>query len=283
MMPEKYSYSKIDTYKSCPFKYKLQYVDKNYVFVGSIATEFGTAIHETEEAVGKCFLENKPIDYVSIKNNLILKFAKIEAKYYNDYHTKDTKSDRTYKEKAYEYLQTGIYRLENFLKQNPNYRIIALEKKFSFEFDTEHTFTGAIDRIFFDESTGTYLLQDIKSWAVEADKNTITTPLQFVVYSLAIQQMYNCSENDIICQYDLPLVGIVQDAGTFGFMKRGLEKLNKLFESIKSQDYTPNPSPLCHWCNFCSTNTNAPEYVKLLCPYHSNWTREHPTFQNEME
>ena len=77
---EKFSYSKLDTYVQCPFKFKLKYVDGHYIFNSSIATEFGTLIHETEETIAKNIINNEPIDYVKLKNNIILKLSELQKK-----------------------------------------------------------------------------------------------------------------------------------------------------------------------------------------------------------
>ena len=104
-MSNKYSYSKINLYEDCPFKYKLQYVDGNYVYIGSIATEFGTAIHECEEAIAKCIQSNMPINYVQIKNDFILKCIDLQIKYPNDFYTEDNKSSRNYKDTCFNELK----------------------------------------------------------------------------------------------------------------------------------------------------------------------------------
>ena len=53
MIQEKYSYSSIACFKQCPYKYKLIYIDHNFIPCPSIATDFGTLIHHIEEQIGK--------------------------------------------------------------------------------------------------------------------------------------------------------------------------------------------------------------------------------------
>lgn len=57
-------------------------------------------------------------------------------------------------------------------------------------------------------------------------------------------------------------------------MKRGTDKLEKIFNGIAQQDFEPSPSPLCNWCEFCSTNPDATETGKYLCPYFCKWQRD---------
>ena len=276
----KYSYSKIDCYEQCHFKFKLQYIDEHYIKTDSVATLFGNAIHETEEEIANSIKAGKAIDYIGLKNGLVLKLAEIKHRFPKEYEDLD-KSMRTYSDKAKFYLEKGIYRLENFMKTHPTYEIVGAEIHFAFDFNDEFYFDGYIDRVFRDTTTGKYLIQDIKTWAIPAENEKLITPLQFVVYSLAVKNMYKVSTDDITCEYDLPMCDLTQKGGTMGYVNRGISKLNKLFSSIKAKEFEPKPSPLCHWCQFCQTNENAPEEGKHLCPYYMHWTKEKKDFSKE--
>lgn len=284
-MSNKYSYSKIDCYKQCPFAFKLKYEDGHYISADAIALEVGILIHETEEAIANAIKNKEVIDYIKLKNNIILKMNKIEHKFPNDFIALD-KSDRTYKDKIYEYLTSGIYRLEKYMKDNPTYEIVGAEVSFNVIINNQ-TFTGKIDRVIRDTATNKYICHDVKTYSVEVAKENLVTPLQFVVYVEAMKKLYNITEDQIICGYDLPFCNIIQQAGTNGFIKRGLEKICKLLNSIDKKDWTPNPSPLCAFCSYSLTNENANiKYLKennCFCPYYSHWTREHKVFSVENE
>lgn len=281
MAKSKYSFSKLDTYDQCGFRFKLKYIDKHYISGSSIALDIGQAIHKTEEEIALAIQENRPIDYVALKNKLILAKCEIQHKFPVDYITPD-KSGMTYDEKIYEYLQTGIYRLENLMKANPHYKIVGIEQKFDFTFEGV-TFGGAIDRVIYDTKNDKYIIQDIKTYAVPVEDKKLATPLQFVTYVLAAKELYGVTEDNVSCSYDLPFCNLTQAAGTKGFMTRGIKKLKNLLQAIDAQQYEPTPSPLCHWCEYCPTNPNQTEAGKNLCPYHSLWTREHKNFEKASE
>ena len=124
-----------------------------------------------------------------------------------------------------------------------------------------------------------YIIQDIKSW-LSIEEHSLTTPLQFVIYAQALAEMKSCDIDKIKCQYDLPLANAICDAGTNGFIKRGTNKIKKLFDGIDAEDFKPTASELCHWCEFCKTNDSAKPETKYLCPYHCIWTRERPIYLN---
>ena len=275
-MSEKFSYSRIDTYSQCPFRYKLRYVDKHYVNTDSLATELGTVIHATEEAIANSIKNGDPIAYNSLKHNIIVKMIELEHKYPEAWIALD-KSNRNCREKFFEYLRSGIYRLENFMLANNHLQIIDTEKEFEFTFQGT-VFHGFIDRILFNTLTNKFIVQDIKTYAVPVDKKNLETPLQFVVYTLAMKQLFGVTTDQIECSYDLPFCNLIQKAGKEGFVQIGSEKLNELLSSITEQEYTPKPTPLCHWCEYCPTNPNQDEKAKNLCPYHSLWTKENKTF-----
>ena len=103
---DRYSYSKISTYKQCRFKYYLKYDQKNFLFSANIATDFGSLVHETEENIAKAIQAGQPVDYVRLKNNFIIECHKLALKYPTEFYSKD-KSNRTYQEKAYSRRRNG--------------------------------------------------------------------------------------------------------------------------------------------------------------------------------
>lgn len=278
---EKFSYSKLETYHGCSFKYYLKYVLKKSAFVENISTAFGKAIHACEEDIANYLKEGKPIDYTQLRNGLIVKLAEIEHKYPLDYITAD-KSGLTFREKAHKYLKEDIYRLENLIKANPGYQVVGAEIPIKFTFDNEE-FTGFIDRVIYDSVNNKYLIQDIKTWSVPKEEKELKTPLQFVVYAMAIIEAYHCTIDNIQCSYDLPICNMVQAAGSDGFFKRGTEQIKKLFTQIRAGEFKPNPNVLCYWCEYSLTNPNAPKELKMLCPYFTHKTPNNKDWEKENE
>ena len=282
MGTERFSYSKIGVFEQCRYKYKLIYTDGNYISTDSVATEFGTLVHYIEEQMVNRLNTNFTLtegDYQELldlfenadihnPNETVLGLRILRDKYQAEWNVPD-KSNRTYEEKADEYKVRGIYRLREFLRNNPDIEVLEAEKEFNLDFQG-YLFHGFIDRVYRNISTGEIYVEDIKTWSQEAGSSELTTPMQFVIYCLAAEQIYNVTDNQLKCFYELPLCNIKQAAGTKGFISRGVKKLTKLLEEIKSGDFTPNPSPLCHWCVFSGTYPNQPEEAKKLCPYFSH-------------
>ena len=269
---DRYSYSKISTYKQCKFKFKLKYLDKNFLFSANIATDFGSLVHETEENIAKALQANTPVDYVALKNNFIIECRKLALKYPTEFYSKD-KSNRTYQEKAYLYLDSAIYRLERFLQQNPNLRIIGIEQKFEYNYDNVHSFNGSIDRAFLNVDTDEIIIQDIKTWSVPVSNSELKAPLQFAVYTMAAQSLWNIDPTKVRCEYDLPLCDEVQPAQSQDLVNEGRAVLDKLFTGIHKEDFKPSVTALCHWCEYNPlTNPSIIETKpEAVCPYFSTW------------
>lgn len=271
---DRYSYSKISTYSQCKFKFKTKYLDKNFIFNANIATDFGSLVHSIEEDIAKALQANQPVDYIALKNRFIIESRKIALKYPTDFYAKD-KSDRTYQEKVYLYLDSGIYRLENFMKNNPDLNIIGIEQNFEYDYDGIHSFNGSIDRAFLNTRTGEVLIQDIKTWSVPAKNSELKAPLQFAVYMMAAQNLWHVSFDKIKCEYDLPLCDVTQAATSSDIVGEGKKVLDKLFKGIHNEDFKPTITALCHWCEYNPlTNPDILETKpEAVCPYFSTWQK----------
>ena len=272
---DRYSYSKISTYGSqCKFRFKLHYLDKNYLFSESIATAYGSLTHETEEAIAIALQAGRLVNYTALKNNFILGCRKLAHKYPDDWIKLD-KSNRTYTEKMYLYLESAIYRLEKFMIENPDLEIVGIEQKFEYDYDGVHSFTGSIDRAFRNKLTGEILIQDIKTWPVPAQNSELKAPAQFTVYAMAAQQLWGVSADKIKCEYDLPLCDLTQASLSEDIIADGKPQLDKWFAGITKGDFKPTVSALCNWCAY-SPLAN-PDLLntrpQAICPYSSTWKK----------
>lgn len=271
---EKYSYSKIACFKQCHFKFYLKYFQKNFIFNANIATEFGTLVHETEEAIAKALQTGDSVNYIDLKNNFILKSRELALKYPVEYFARD-KSGQTYQEKTYYYLDSAIYRLEAFLVNHPELEIVGIEQHFEFPYDDQHSFNGSIDRAFLNTKTKELLIQDIKTWPVPAHTSELKSPLQFAIYSMAAEKIWGIPLDKIKCEYDLPLCNMTQATLSTDLVSEGCKILNKLFAGIQGQNFKPTVSALCHWCEY--NPLVHPELLeenpKAICPYFSKWQK----------
>lgn len=106
-----------------------------------------------------------------------------------------------------------------------------------------------------------------------------------VHHSQAIFLGFYLYEVLIFCQsllLNFILIDDEQYALTKGWEKRLIKALDKVFGDIEASEnknlFIPKPTPLCHWCNFCTTNPEATIY-KNECEYYSKWTPTQKTFE----
>ena len=271
---DRFSYSKISTYKQCAFKYLVKYKEKNFIDSSSIATEFGSLVHSIEEDIATAIQTGQSIDYTGLKNKFIIESRKLAQKYHTEFFTAD-KSGRTYQEKMYLYLESAIYRLEKYMKLHPELCIIGIEQKFEYDYDGVHSFNGSIDRAFQNINTGEIIIQDIKTWSVPTQNSELKAPLQFAVYMMAAEKLWGVPFSQIKCEYDLPLCDITQPALSDNIVEESKPVLDKLFKGIQDENFKPTITALCHWCEYNPlTNPSILDTKpQAICPYFSTWQK----------
>lgn len=283
---EKYSYSKLSVFDNCPLRFKLRYEDKHFSSSSSLALEIGTIAHKCKELIAIDLIYGTKPDYSLIKDILFTGYychhnnvgkdhnvdyipgvEALKKKYSFDWIAEDTKSNLTYDQKVEIFLQ-HLPDMENDTEWHP----IAVELPFAFDFDG-NIISGFIDKVE-QNSKGDLRVVDYKTSKATYDEAKLKTPMQMVIYDIAIQNIYGKAPVEHL--YDFVFLGKTQLACSKGYEARGRKKLKKWFDSINgcraSGVYKPNPTPLCHWCDFCPTNPNAENKLKALCPYYSLWT-----------
>lgn len=273
-------------------KFKKRYEEKKFSSQSSLALELGTIAHKGKELVAKAIIDGDEPNYEEIKKivhkgceerergktKYLTGIDDLKKKYVLEWAALDEKSNLTYEEKLDKYF-------ENLhIQENDKWHPIEVEMSFSFPYRSKYLLTGYIDKIEQD-GEGNLRVVDYKTSKKVYDEKDLKTPLQMVIYDLAVQDKYSKIPVEHI--YDFIFIGKKQNACTKGYLKRGETKLGKLFSKIEecreTNIYVPNPSPLCHWCDFCRTNKDADDKLKNDCPYYSLWTPQNKTFSVNKE
>lgn len=298
-----YSYSRLEKYTQCPYMYKLNYVDGKYVFSTSLAIAVGSLLHKVNEYICGCLITNTTIDYPLILDYIEnagttdvklevpgskggeeeIKGTKILRKeFFEDWLSTDTKSKKSMKQKVKDFCD-NIHALEDEFKDS-EWAPYKVEEPFEFKFKGV-TFKGFIDRIDINKKTGSLRVVDYKTKDKLFDDKELATPLQFVVYAMALIEKFGKMPEDFI--YDLSLIRQKQSGGTKGFMTRGEKKMTTLLEkisnSIKNKEFAPNPSPLCYYCPYNCMGIQSKNEYSHECPYYCKWTPQNKTFEVNME
>lgn len=295
---EKMSFSKLSTYDNCPFHYYLKYICGKYIFSDSVATLYGSLVHYILEQEANCIKNGMSIDYEKLKriftttdksnvgskdDEQIIAVDEIRKRFPTEWTDSNTKSGLSYADKARNFLEEGIYRFPKYMDMHPELEIIGAEVPFEFDYHNKYIFNGFIDLVMrYKDEPNHFVIWDIKTKDHEFSKQETTTPLQFVFYCKALRQRYG-EDIAIDCFYSLPVINVLQPAGSKGFEARGTKKIDGLLDAIESCNWQPKAVPLCYWCEFCSNNPNITQEGKNLCCYYSLWTPNDKTFKTKME
>ncbi len=287
---DKYSHSKLELFKNCNYAYKMKYIDNVTKDVDSLSLELGSIVHKVLELKGLSKIKGQRVDYEYLYKILyngfpeenILGIKDIKLKYADEWEEMDIKSNLNYDEKIEIFKQSV---LTNEM-EDEEWEVYAVEKYFEFLYLGKYRIIGYIDRIDVKrDSKGNIFdirVVDYKTSKKVFDDNHNKTPQQFIIYGLAIYLMFGILPSEYI--YNFVLINKKQLACTKGYIKRGIKKINKIFEEIEiamdNDTYKPNPTPLCWWCSYRhhSYVEEIDEDSDNMCQYYSLWTPYNKTF-----
>lgn len=289
-LPE-YSHSRLECYTNCPYQFDLKYNQNKISKDTTLALEFGSICHLCLEFKGKMLINGK-VDYDFLEKTAFeggmsddgrgnaLKLAGIndlKKKYWQDWATPDSEGhDYNYK------VDTFLKILHTEMEENDEWEPYQFEKEFRFVFNERAIFKGFIDRIDIrkTELGYEYRLVDYKTSKKRYDDSKTTTSQQFLIYNMALLLEYG--HEAVENQYRFICIDDRQLALTKGWQKRGIQKLNKIFDQIdegyEKKLWIPKSSPLCYYCTYSNTNPQAKQY-KRECEYFSLWKPSEKTFE----
>ncbi|MBI2439659.1 MAG: PD-(D/E)XK nuclease family protein [Candidatus Moranbacteria bacterium] len=234
------SYSSLDTYQSCPLKYKFREIDRLSEPKSKEAV-FGTLIH----AVMK-YIHTPSLLPPSLEQAL-------------DYFAKGWNSE-VYKDEMEERaaFSQGVSIIQQYYAKNRinEYTIVDLESRFSIEIGTTpsetHTISGIIDRI--DKTKDGYEIIDYKTTRKMPSQDKVDNDLQLSVYLTAFLSRYpkeaDRLETITVSLYYLKHGVKLSSTRT----KEQLADVEKTFfdtiHAITEKKFDPLLSPLCDWCGY---------------------------------
>lgn len=258
------SYSALDTFKTCPLKYKYQEIDKLRA-PKRIEAVFGTLLHSAL----KYMFERNPL--YPTPDEVVNFFTKE----FNEKSEKIVWPDETRKEadeKAY--FEEGIKLIKNFYHKNQpwNFNALELESRFALEIPDEksgeiHTLAGIIDRIDKNDAEESYEIIDYKTGKKMPAEEKLVDNLQLNVYHLALTHRWPSIKPEKI-KMSLYFLKHNEKISTEADLSKAdktkkalLTTIREIEERKKKNDFPPTPGPLCDWCGF-----------RKMCPM---WSHEY--------
>jgi len=256
-----YSYSQLNTFKSCSEKYKIMYVDERKNTKEGIEAFMGKRVHDTLEWIYSQY---------NIKRSV--PFKEIEEFY--DCIWKSSWHDEIYSVRDFKtefYYSLGKHCLANYYyKYGPefNQSVYATELMISFKLNG-FNFRGIIDRLDYD-GEGNWIVHDYK-----AGKSTLSAPAtkrdgQLALYQIAVMQKPEIKNiKSIELRWHFLQQGLERSViHTEESLNKIKNKLKDMIHSIESAEYfEPKETMLCNWCHYwddCSAKQTTNPVRKAL-------------------
>jgi len=234
------SYSLLDSYQTCPLKYKFREIDKIKEPKSKEAV-FGTLIHAVLKYIHTPALLSPTLEQAL------------------DYYSKGWNSevyDNELEERSA--FSQGVTIIQNYLAKNKpsDFAIVDLESHFSLEIGNEedgiHTVSGVIDRI--DKTPEGYEIIDYKTTRKMPSQDKVDNDLQLSIYLRAFLERYP-KEKEHLDTITVSLYFVKH--GVKLSSKRTKEQLDQVenifldvIQSIEAKKFDPLLSPLCDWCGY---------------------------------
>lgn len=244
------SYSSLETFKTCPLKYKFQEIDKIRA-PKNIEAVFGSAVHSAL----KYMFQRSPL-YPALDQVI---------NYFRDMWDQRKTAIAPPHDKSEEdiFYKEGVSLLENFYKKNQpwNFNVIDLESRFETEIEDKktgekHILAGIIDRI--DKNNDdAYEIIDYKTARKMPAQKDIDNNLQMSIYHLGLVKRWPHLDAGKIklSFYFLKHREKISTARTQQQLedtkKNVLNIIGDISERIKdNHNFPPTPSALCDWCGY---------------------------------
>jgi RecB family exonuclease len=226
------SYSSINTYETCPAKFKFQYEDR-LPGSASPALSFGDSLHRALHR-----FHNRPVPVAPSREELL---DMLEGVWVREGY-RDEAEERTY-------LDHGRQVLDLYHRENAEqYRIpVALEHRFSIEVEGVQI-NGTIDRM--DRIPGGgYEVIDYKTNRRLPPSARVNKDLQLSMYHLAAKEIWGIEPERLTLYYLLPgqRMSTSRTAEDVDELRR---RIATVAERVEAGKFEPRENALCDWCDY---------------------------------
>ena len=246
VLPDKFSFSQLAAFSTCPLQYKFAFVLKIPAPTDKASLIFGRVLHN----VLHDFLE--PLEAISATQDSLFGRPKIkldEVNLLDLYEARWQADGYNNKEERDKYYQKGKTILKTFwtnLSSEDFPEILFLEKNFTFKIG-DGIIKGAIDRV--DRLVdGTLEIIDYKTGNPK-EKLEYSDKRQLILYKIFLEEFLKIKVSKLSYYY---LEGTYKTS--FEAKDKDVEKLRQevLTEitEIKKGNFPPNPTELCKYCDF---------------------------------
>jgi putative RecB family exonuclease len=250
-----YSHSCLETFKTCPLRYKFHYIDKIKREEEGIEAFLGSRFHKAMEKIYKDLMFRP----YSLDELLVF----YQDDWDKNYHDKIIITDK--ERKAGDYKEIGKKFIEDYYQHYSPFNqgeILGIERLVMINLEDngqEYKLKGYIDRL--DQAKdGTYEIHDYKTSKVFPEQNKVDEDSQLALYQIGIQNMWNDVDQVELVWHYVAFDKEIRSSRT----EEELDDLKKdtidLIKKIEdTREFLPKESTLCGWC-----------YYQDICPVHKH-------------
>jgi len=243
-----YSYTRLSTYKQCPFRYKLKYIDKIPEETKTIDQFMGSRVHEALERLYKNLISAKimPLERVLeyYRRNWEREWDN-NIRFVNEDLSKD------------DYRDLGKNCIEDYYKSYYPFnqsRTIYVEKRVCFALDKDGRckIQGFMDRLAI-ASDGTYEIHDYKTNKSLPTQKDRDDDKQLALYQIGVKDMWSDARSiKLFWHYLVFNKEMCSSRTDEDIEKLKAEKVALINEMETTTEFLPRESPLCSWCSYQS-------------------------------
>jgi len=241
-----YSHSQLGMYEQCPLKFKLRYRDKIKRDTEGIEAFLGTMVHNT---LKKCY-DDLRFTRINSLSNLLAYYNKIWQQNWND-SIVIMKPELTQEN----YRVLGEKLIGNYYNRySPFDTDITIQTemniRFSLDDENKYRMQGYIDRLS-RTADGTYEIHDYKTSAHMPGQEDADEDRQLGLYHIGVQKKWTGIENIRLIWHYLAFDAELVSSRTPEAISSLIESTRSLIDEIEAaQDFPPNESRLCDWCEY---------------------------------
>lgn len=232
-----FSFSQIETYNTCPLRYKYQYVLR-IPTIKNAAASFGETIHKTLQKFYALFKNGAPVSQAILQDIYTQSWIPIGY---------------THKAQEKQMKKNGETILKRFFADHHqnDLKILDLEKWFKTKIDKELSIIGKMDRVDL-KSDGNLEIIDYKTGKKPDDKE-LKKSLQMGIYALAVSDngLYGKNIDQIVLTFYF-----LQDGSKFSLQKTASDvvelkkELYRISSEINQSQFKPRVGIWCGYCPF---------------------------------
>ncbi len=245
-MAKIYSYSRLNTFKQCPLKFKYRYIDKIIPQIKIIESHLGSTVHSTLEWI-----------YTQVKNNRIPTIDETII-YYSTKWEENYKPEMVIVKKlltARDYFNNGIrFILDYYTKNHPfDDNTLELEKRIIIDLDElgEYKLQGFIDRLVHNLEKGEYEVHDYKTANNLPRQEEVDNNTQLPLYAIAIKELFGEDKEVLLIWHYLAYNKKIYSRRNNEQLKQLRKETLELIKKIESTtEFPANKTILCDWCEY---------------------------------